>query len=179
MGAFEPVGERARWRIVYDELRKRAIGDVMTYDELGELLDLDPLKERAKIRSAWTRAAEEFLRVDKHATVAIPNVGYRIVEPQGHLSLAHRDQRRSTRALGRGRSKVVNVDFNGMEPGVRRGFEVTAALFAAQMDYNRRTDTRQENIEKAMASLQQTTSEDREELRARLARLEEKLSESA
>lgn len=179
MGAFEPVGDRARWRIIYEVLSQRAVGEVMSYDEMGELLDLDPVKDRNAIRSAWGRAAHELLVVDKHATVAVPNEGYRIVEAEGHVSLAHRDQRRSTRALMRGRMKVTNVDYNEMSPALRRVAEVTAAAFSAQMDFNRRLDTRQANLEKAMASLQQSTTEDAAEVRARLDRLEEKLSESA
>ena len=35
MSPFAPIGEQARWRIVYDRLKSAAVGDVVTYDELG------------------------------------------------------------------------------------------------------------------------------------------------
>jgi len=181
MSPFNPSGERARWRILYDLLSARTVGDVLTYDQMGKALDLDPRKDRTPIQLAMRRAASELEHVDKQAVDSIVNVGYIIVKPEEHLGLAKRHQRRASTQLVRGHSKVVNVDFNEMEPETRKAFEVMAGAFARQIDFMQRIDVRQRHLEEAVATVTrqteeqaQRTDEDIEELRARLRRLEEK-----
>jgi hypothetical protein len=172
---FEPVGETARWRLLYAKLQKLSVGDVLTYEQMAEILDLDPLSDRHTIQVAMRRAANELEKVDKRAVEAVKNVGYRIVEPEEHLRLARGQQRRSSRALARGSSKVVNVDLSNVEPEVRQAFQVVAAAFAMQMDFNRRTDVRQRKLEEALGAIREDstqTAEEVAELRARLERLE-------
>lgn len=181
MSPFTPAGERARWRIIYDHIRGREIGDVITYDELAEALDLEPVKDRHTIQLAMRRAAAELETADKRVVDAVPNVGYRIIEPEGQLVLARRHQRKSNRSLARGRSKAENVDFNLIPAETRKAFEVVVSAIAMQQDFNRRLDIRQRNLEQALDSVTKQTGEDRErtdaelaELRARLERLEQK-----
>lgn len=175
MTPFTPAGDRARWRILYDLLVSRQPDDVVPYDELAEALDLHPVDDRHAIQMAMRRAAKEYEVLDKRAVEAIPNTGYRIVEAEEHLRLAKGQQKRSSKALARGQSKVVNVDLSNVEPEVRRAFDVVAQAFAMQMDFNRRTDVRQKRLEQAVNSI--TERHDRseaeiEELRQRLERIE-------
>ncbi|BBC66956.1 hypothetical protein MMRN_38520 [Mycobacterium marinum] len=116
MSPFEPAGAVARWRVLYDLLGERTVGDVLTYDTMAEALELDPVKDRHTIQVAMRRAAKELEQEDKHALEPVQNVGYRIVEPEEHLKLARQHQRRSSRALVRGHSKVVNVDLSSVDP---------------------------------------------------------------
>lgn len=186
MSPFKPVGDRARWRVIYDLLRKLNVGDILSYDEMGDALDVDPGKDRLTIQLAMRRAARELEVADKHAVDAVTNEGYRIVEPTEQAALAHRHQKKARRSLARGQSKVVNVDFNLIGPETRKAFEIMAGAFAAQIDFNRRMDIRQRHLEKAVEAVTvrteenaQRTDEELAELRARLRRLEEKTSESA
>lgn len=175
MSPFNPVGDIARWRTIYDLLSARAVGDVLTYEDMAEALDLDPVKERHTIQVAMRRAAKELEQEDGHAVEAVVNTGYRIVEPTEHLRLARQQQRRSSRALARGHSKVVNVDLSGVDPEVRQAFQVVASAFAMQMEFNRRTDVRQKKLEASLEAVrEQSTRTDAEvaELRKRLERLE-------
>lgn len=176
MTPFEALGDRARWRIVYEDVLMDAAEDfVVTYERLGEVLDLDPVDDRHAIQMAVRRAAKELEEADKHALDAVPNVGYRVVKAVEHMELARRQQRRSHRALASGKSKVVNVDMTGLEPEARKAFEVMARAFAMQMDFNRRMDVRQRNLEsatKAVTERQERSEAEIAELRERLARLE-------
>lgn len=176
MSPFEPHGDRARWRIVYEDLLvNHDENDLVTYEQLGEALDLDPETDRHMIQMAVRRAAKELEEADKQALDAVPNVGYRIVYAVEHMGLARRQQRRSHRALASGKSKVVNVDLTGLEPEARKAFEVMAQAFALQMDFNRRIDVRQKNLEQATRAVterQARTEAELAELRERLARLE-------
>lgn len=175
MVPFVPLGEQARWRTVLDLLRKTATGDVVTYEQIGEALSLDADDERHAIQMAVRRAAREHEEEDKRALEAVPNVGYRIIEAQEHMRLARQQQKKSSRALVAGHSKVVNVDLNELEPQVRNAFQVVAQAFAMQMDFNRRMDVRQRRLQDAVASVAERTDRSEAEiaeLRARLERLE-------
>lgn len=175
MNNFTPIGERARWLDLLDLLRAAKTNDVVTYEVMGEVLDLDPEKDRAAIRSALYRAAKEHEAVDKRAIVAVPNEGYRIVEPGEHLGLARRHQKRSSRALVRGHSKAVNVDLSKVEPETRKALDMVASVIALQMDFNRRAESKLAAHDRAIKSLVEATERtdaERDEFRARLERLE-------
>jgi alkylated DNA nucleotide flippase Atl1 len=179
MSPFKPIGERARWRIVYDLLCKTPTGDVLTYEAIGEALGLDSESERHVIQMAVRRAAKEHEEADKRAIEVVPNKGYRVVEAPEHLRLARGHHKRASKSLVRGQSKVVHVDLGALEPDTRRAFEVVAAAFAAQIEFNKRFDLRQKRLEKAFEDIaartdktEQRTEQEIAELKARLARLE-------
>jgi hypothetical protein len=177
MSPFTPIGPTARWRTLYGLLRALEVGDVLTYETMAVALDLDPAKDRAITQLAMRRAARELEEQDKHAVEPITNVGYRIVEPETHVVLAKRHQRKAGRSLERGHSKVVNVNLNDVSPELRHIIEVGALAMAAQMDFNRRMDLRQSNLEQAVQAVHtktERTDEELSDLRERLARLEQR-----
>jgi alkylated DNA nucleotide flippase Atl1 len=175
MSPFQPVGDKARWRVVYELLRKAPVGGIVTYEQLGEALGLDPADERQVIQMAVRRAAKEHEEADKRALDVVPNTGYVIVPAQEHLRLARKHQKRSSRSLARGHSKVTNVDLSGLDPDARHAFEVVARAFAMQMDFNKRFDVRQSKLEEAVDAMSQhasRTDDEIRELKERLAKLE-------
>lgn len=179
MDHFQPIGERARWLELYDLLTKTDTNGVVTYEEMGAALGLDPSGDRQAIRGALYRAAKEHEQVDKRAIVAVPNKGYRVVEPKEHLGLARRHQKRSSRALVRGHSKAVNVDMSKIEPETRKALEVVASVISMQMDFNRRAESKLDAHDRAIRSLVEATERteaERDEFRARLERLEAGMS---
>lgn len=175
MAAFRPIGDQARWRIVYEKLVATETGGVITYEEIADALELDAKDDRHAIQMAVRRAGREHEEVDKRAIEAVPNVGYRMVEAPEHLRLARGHQKKASTALRNGHSKVVNVDLSGLEPETRHAFEVVARAFALQMDFNRRMDVRQRQLEDNIGSIADRAARSEEEiaeLRARLERLE-------
>jgi hypothetical protein len=169
---FTSIGEQARWKVLYALLTTRNLDDVLTYKEMGEALDVDADTDRRTIQLAFRRAAREYENVNNRATEAIPNEGYRIVEPAEHLRLANKHQRKSHRELVRGRSKVVHVDLTGMEPDIRKAFELTSRAFSMLIDYSRRLDTRQDQLAQSLDSM--VTRQDRSE--AEVAKLKDRLA---
>jgi len=175
MTPFIPKGEQARWRIIYGLLTPLKVDDVLTYAQIGQALELDPVSDRHAIQMSMRRAAKELEVENKHALDVVPNVGYRIVPAPEHLDLARRQQRRAGKALARGHSKVVNVDLADVEPAVRSAFQVVAQAFAMQMDMNRRLAGRQDKLEatvEEIAGRSERSEAELAELRARLDRLE-------
>jgi hypothetical protein len=173
---FEPAGERARWLVVYDLLAATETNGVVTYEAMAEALGLNPTADRTTLQNVMRRAAKEHETVDKRAVTAVPNVGYRVVEPQEHLGLARRQQTRSTRALKRGHSKAVNVDMSRIEPETRKALDMVASVIAMQMDFNRRAERKLTQHDQAIRSLTEATErteKERQEILDRLNRLEE------
>lgn len=175
MGNFAPVGERARWRVVYDLLAATETNGVVSYAEMAHVLSLDVDEDRNLIQTTMRRAAKEHELVDKRAIESVPNVGYRVVEPQEQLGLARQQQKRSRRALVRAHSKAVNVDMSKIEPETRKALEMVASVVAMQIDFNRRAESKLSAHDKAIRSLfeaTERTEQEKEEFRTRLERLE-------
>lgn len=175
MPAFEPAGPdgRALWYAAYELLKGVAINDVLTYEDLETALD----RPRAGVQASMRRAAKELLNEDKRAVIAVPNVGYRVIEPGEHLDVAKTRQRRSTRQLQRGQDVITNVDMSGMTPELRKMFGAVGTAFSLQLDFMRRLDVGQRKLADrldAMAPKVDRTVEDVEKLKARLAALEKK-----
>lgn len=178
MDHFKPAGEQARWKYLYDLLKVTDEDQVLTYDEMAAALNLDPLEDRMSIRAALYRAAKELEEVDRRAVAVVPNRGYRVVRPKEHVELARRQHTRSTKALVRGHSKATNVDLSKVDPETRKALEMMAGALAMQMDMSRRIDKRMSERDKVIESLVESTQRsdsDRDEMAARLRRLEEKL----
>jgi hypothetical protein len=172
---FEPAGDIPRWRIIYGLLKPLKSGAVLEYRDMAEALGIEE-SARHIMQSAIRRAAREFERVDRQSLEAVPNTGYRVVEPREHMDLGKIHQLKSNRALARGHSVTVNVDLSGLDPEARKAFGVVAQAFAAQMDFNRRMDIRQKNLESALTSIAvktERTDDEVAELRKRLERLEQ------
>lgn len=175
MSDFKPIGDRARWLDIYDLLRAAQINEVVTYESMAEAIGLDPDKDRTTIQGVVRRAAKEYEQVDKRAIVAVANEGYRVVEPQEHLGLARRHQKRSSRSLTRGHSKAVNVDLSKIDPETRKALDVVANVIAMQQDFARRAEAKLSSHDRAIKSLveaKERTDSERDEFRARLEKLE-------
>lgn len=180
MDHFKPKGSRARWKPVYELLQNTNTNDVLTYDEIGKVLELDPLTDRMAIRSALYRAAKELEEVDKRAVTVVPNRGYRVAEPKEHVVLARKQHKRSTKALQRGHSKAVNVDMSKLDPEARKALEIVASAFAQQMDFNKRMERRLTERDQVLDSIvekQERSEEQSSEVLQRLRELEAKMAQ--
>lgn len=176
---FKPIGTQARWRTIYDLLKKTPTGKVITWEKLGDALALDPVKDRAAIVGAVRRAAKEHEEKDRRALDTVRGEGYMPVDATGSLVVARKQQVRSGRALARGHHTATHVDLNGASPEVRKALEILAGQFDAQLEFNRRVAGKQLRMEQDLAAIRDSQQEDRERtdaetdaLKQRLARLE-------
>lgn len=172
MPGFQPIGERARWKTVYEMLQATPTDVIITYDELGEALALDPEADRHAIQMAMRRAAAELEAEDKRAVDSVPNKGYRIVRAPEQLGLAQRQGKKASRALVRGHSKAVNVSLDDVkDPATRRLLELTGQAFQMQMNFNRQFAVRQEQLERTMRSISDTQEAESKRASDEVARL--------
>jgi hypothetical protein len=179
VSGFAPLGDEARWRILYRLLVDVPTGEILTYKAMAQALDLDPVRDRPAMVIPLRRAAREHEEKDKRAVEVVRGEGYRVVDVDGHLRLAHKHGRRAGAQLEAAYSKVVNVDLSDVDPEVRRAFEVVARGFSDQMEINRRFSARQDRTERAVdlvTARSDRTEEEIAQLHERLASLEERLS---
>jgi hypothetical protein len=180
MAAFQPLGEVARWRVLYEMLRPLAPDSTITYEEMGEALELDSDGDRTTIQLAMRRAALELEQVDNRAVDSVRNIGYRIVLAPEHLTLAERHQRRARSSLVRSNSKVQHVDFNALDQESRKAFEVVGRALSWQIQQMSYLDLRQRDLETAVEAVQGAvtrTKSDVEQHDDRLRELERRIAE--
>jgi uncharacterized coiled-coil protein SlyX len=146
---FETKGDRPEWEIVYDRLRRMSIGDLITYEELDELLGRDFRKARAP----YNKAHVVLLENDKRAMDNVVGVGYRVIEPSKQDSLARRQHRSARRRLRSASRFVRQADRTRMSPDDAARMDRIEAALAEQEDMIRRIDRRTETHARAIASL--------------------------
>ena len=153
MAPFEPKAERARWVIAYDLLAAEPQGSVLTYERLGDALDVDATAQRHVIQQAVSRALRELETVHRRTAVAVPNEGYRMAGPMEQYSVGRSRKRRSDVALRRSNDVVSTIDMSGIPEDMRPGVLALGRMVAAQMDFNRRTEQRLSRHEDLFAEL--------------------------
>ena len=94
---FASKGERPEWRMIYEDLLDGAdSGTVITYADLEKLLG----REFALNRTPLYRARQTLGEMHHRWREAVPNVGYRIIEPIEHLRVSAGHRRKSRRQVG-------------------------------------------------------------------------------
>lgn len=96
MTRFQPKGEIAEWRMVYERLLEGAdFGQVITYAELDEVLGRRFVDNRSPIY----RAREDLGSIRKRWLEPVPGVGYRVTEPGDHVRVSVSHRRKSQRQV--------------------------------------------------------------------------------
>lgn len=94
---FAPKGERPEWRMIYEDLLETAgPGTVITYAQLETLLG----REFELNRGPLYRARKTLGELRKHWLEAVPNIGYRVIEPSEHVRISASHRHKSRRQVG-------------------------------------------------------------------------------
>lgn len=111
---FAPVGEKARWRIVYDLLQRKDYDQVLTFEAMAEALNLSAHGQahRSLIIQAVQRAGRELSVRNSRSIENVRGVGYRVVEPEEHVRLAGKGQQKAHRTLKVAQRHVEHVDYS-------------------------------------------------------------------
>jgi hypothetical protein len=163
---FEPKGERAQWRIVYDLLCPLGVGDILTYDAITEALGVDNINQ---VRGAVHRAAKEWGKDHHRALSPVHKVGYRVVAGAETEILIRKQHRRTRRSMTKARDLTRDTDRSMLSPEERVRFDRMELRLSRHTDMIRRIDTRQDKMEEAI----ETDRAARQATEAKVARLEE------
>lgn len=147
MTPFEPKGDVAEWRMVYDHLRKLKPGDIVTAEQLEEILGR-PLGQN---RSPIYRATRELEENNSRTIATVRGVGYRVVAASEHLGLGLSHSSRARRQLRRGLQRAESADRQGLAPSAAarlEAFEATTSRLVEFLGHMSKTvDQQGERIE--------------------------------
>jgi len=113
---FQPKNEQPAWKMIYDQVKDLPAGELITNEQLSEMIDGDILK----YRSAVYRARKELAKTHKRYLVSVRGVGYKVVE--GLLQLSHAEHRHdsATRQIKMANFEAINIDTKKMPPEERQ-----------------------------------------------------------
>lgn len=174
---FEVKGHIPEWEILYEAVAAFEPGDVITYDEIAELLGRDFNSSR----SPWYKTQEVMLREHDVAFENVRHVGYRATEALNQYMLAQRHTRRARRSLTRGKDHVTHFDRAAVTPEAARMFDEFAQKLAVQEQETQRLARKQARTEKVLAETVrrvERTEEQQEALRRKFEEMENKLNHS-
>ncbi|HEX2578661.1 MAG TPA: hypothetical protein VHK88_20120 [Aquihabitans sp.] len=172
---FEPKGEVAEWRLVYDHLVGLKVGDIITYDRLSGILG----REFLHGRGPFHRANRELLATHRLGLVNVKGVGYRVVTAAEHEDAARGQHRSARRRLRRAKEWIEHTDRADLTPEVRSRFDQLEEHLSRQIDFTRRLDGRLKKAEQAIAEVREQQADsagDVEAVGAKVDRLMEALT---
>jgi hypothetical protein len=136
---FQPKADVAQWRQVYERLASLKVGDVVTHEDLAEML---PDAGEGSVRSAFYRAVAE-CEAELHRTFgSVRGVGYRMVEAREHERLAKDHHRRARRQLKRSQRKVTSADRSQLSRDEKARLDLIELNLARQVEMTGRLEAR-------------------------------------
>jgi hypothetical protein len=177
---FTPIANKARWAKIYDEIRPYEVDDVLTYDKLLEICEVEDIHT---VRVDVYRAIKE-LEVERQRTMEnVRGVGYRVVRANEHERLVRKDVRKIHRTSRRAHSRTVNVRRSELTPDERRRIDDLQLKLSQHEEMlgriSRRVDRHETLIEAARRETQAARRESKEtmaELYERLGKVESRVN---
>jgi hypothetical protein len=161
---FEPKGDRAEWRIVYDRLTSLEIDEMVTYQTLSRLLGRLFTQDRQPLY----RAMQELERNDSRTLANVRGRGYRVVHPTEHEGLAKGHVRKSHRQLTKAKGRAASADRSALTPEARRRLDALeinlGQVREAVVKLNRKVSEHDEALEKVRAKAQADRRESQEDV---------------
>lgn len=148
-------GIQSRGEILFEAMAVLKAGDTLSWEQMGELLGLDPAhpKQRPAISVAAKRACVLLTERERKIARLVWGQGYQIADSDSVMVLAHRHQSRALAEVEAGRAKVNTIDLTGLDATSAKIVEATAMGFARQAEYMGRLDVRQQRIERVVGAL--------------------------
>ncbi|MDE2106121.1 MAG: hypothetical protein KGL39_53355, partial [Patescibacteria group bacterium] len=147
---FQVKGELPEWKLIVDVLNTKQIGDVLAFEELDKVLGRDFRSSRTpiyKANAAWGGEQHRSL-------VAVPNIGYRVIDASEHEDLARRHHRKGRRSLKRGMTAARNADRSLLSQEERDRLDAIELNLSRQAAFMRRLDVRVEKVEKRVEKVE-------------------------
>jgi hypothetical protein len=120
---FQPKGSRALRVIIAELAAKASFGDVLTFGELTDAIDVaNDEPGRAQVRQAVSAARPVLLADHGRLLVAVRGKGYRVALPGEAAGVAQDHRRRADRQIGKAVAIIDNADTKAMTSEELRRF---------------------------------------------------------
>lgn len=127
MAAFQPKGSRAIRVIVAELAAKTPRGDLLTFEQIAEAIDVDP-EDRSAVRQAVSAARPLMLRDHSIALVAERRKGYRVALAGEFAGIAQDYRRRSDRAITKAVAHIDHAPVGEMDDAERKRWEAVGIV---------------------------------------------------
>jgi len=129
MSPFTPKGSRALRVIVTELAAGAAYGDVLTFTELAEAIEVeDDEAGRARVRQAVSAARPLLLADHGRALVADRGKGYRVALPGEFAGIAQDHRRRADRQIGKALAVIDQADMSAATDDERKRFQAVGVV---------------------------------------------------
>lgn len=148
---------------------------MVTYQEAAEALGLHADHDRKAIANAMRAAGRRILAADGRALRVVLDVGYRLADPNEHITLYRERKKRGTKQLSTGLDILAGTDLTGLSQEAKDAVLAEGARGKRIIDFIVATDRRQRKTEAAVEEIKgqvTRTVEETAEMKDRLARLE-------
>ncbi len=145
--------------VALDVLKDRQPGMIVTYEEAGSALGLDPARDRIKIQQAVRQANALLLKHHKRGVGNLCGVGYRILPAREHMLAATGHQSKADRSLGRAVAFFRNTNLAEMSPIERKLHQGQQLLAEGLLASHQHLDMRVKRIEDLLRGSKTVDSE--------------------
>lgn len=167
MTPFTPKGDVAEWRMVYDRMRELRQDEMLSIEEIEEILGR-PLGQN---RSPVYRAIKEMERSHQRTLATVRGVGYRVALPGEHFGLVIHHSDRARTQLKRGVERADSADRSGLGTAQAQQLDAIADLTVRAVEFLGHMAKRVDSHAQMIEDVKQTS----DELSDRVAALEEKV----
>lgn len=114
MPRFAAKGNEAAWRTIYAHLVKMNVNDVLTHEQLHELVP-----HIAGPVTSLRRAIQELQEHQSRTLVNVRGAGWRVAHAREHITVARHGRQRAGRILERSREIVEHTRLDELSPAER------------------------------------------------------------
>jgi len=166
---FEPKGRVSEATLLYEFYSKLSTGDVVTYEQLDEILGRSFLDSRSPHYTAVNRLQKN----DKKSMDVVRNVGYRVVSASEHERLALHHHAKSRRQLRKSVAKAASANRAELSQEERHRIDSLEGTLRNHASMLKRLDERTIRQNEELKRLRRETSSDVAHLSDKVERLEE------
>ncbi len=148
-------GEAPRWKILYDAMVNLSPDEIITYQQMADLLGLGPETPRTRslVHAAARRATQELETQAGLVFILIRGEGYQRAQPASVITLAGKHQERALAEIESGASKIATIDLMSVDSTTAALARATGMAFARQAAAMRSMDVRQRRLATALNAL--------------------------
>ncbi len=161
MEFFKPKRKdgRAYRTVAVDAFKNLEYGTIVTYRDLGNLLELSPKNELTAIQQAVREANKLLLKLHKRGVQNVAKTGYRVIEPREHMLVANSHQTKADKAMGRALRFYDGADLTRMTEAERKLHHGQQMLASAIYASHQHLDKRIRRIEDLLKGSQTVNAE--------------------
>jgi hypothetical protein len=150
MSPFEPKGDKSQRIIVAESGAAAKPGDVITFETLGKLLKLHPVRQRDQIRQAISAARPLLLHDHGRALVSIRGTGYRVAHAGEHSGIAQTHRRKADRQMSQALDVINYAREDEMSPEDLQRHRAVALVIRNLYGRMTSAESRIEDLEKVV-----------------------------